>query len=48
MNMKRTKAFLSYSGNDGLWKDRVLDHLNLLEFEGLLHVVGGYPDCRSG
>jgi TIR domain len=36
--MKRTKAFLSYSGNDGLWKDRVLDHLNLLEFEGLLHV----------
>jgi hypothetical protein len=36
--MKRTKAFISYSNKDELWKDRLMTHLAVLEFEKLLHV----------
>ena len=36
--MNRTKAFVSYSRKDELWKDRLMTHLAILEFEGLLHL----------
>ena len=36
--MERTKAFVSYSQKDELWKDRLMVNLAVLEFEGLLHV----------
>jgi hypothetical protein len=36
--MDRTKAFISYSQKDELWKDRLMVNLAVLEFEGLLHV----------
>lgn len=36
--MDRTKVFVSYSHQDDIWKDRLLRHMALLEFWGLLHV----------
>lgn len=36
--MNRTKVFISYSHKDEFWKDRLMTHLAVLEFEGLLHV----------
>src|SRR5215471_7217732 len=37
-SMNRTKAFISYSHKDESWKDRLMTHLAVLEFEGLLHI----------
>jgi TIR domain len=36
--MERVKVFISYSHKDEIWKDRLLTHLSVLDYEGLLHV----------
>jgi predicted nucleotide-binding protein len=36
--MARTKAFLSYSHQDGAWRDRLMTHLAILERRELIHV----------
>ncbi len=34
----RTKVFISYSHKDEFWKDRLMSHLGVLEFQDLLHI----------
>jgi len=34
----RTKVFISYSHKDEPWKDRLMSHLGVLEFQDLLHI----------
>jgi hypothetical protein len=36
--MERVKVFISYSHKDEIWKDHLLTHLSVLDYEGLLHV----------
>jgi TIR domain len=36
--MERTKIFLSYSHKDDSWRNRLVNHLAVLEYQGLVHL----------